>query len=251
MTISEVLGILFLSAPFLLLIYQQERSYRRKPNKSAVGEGFKSDGKSDLSSGAKSQLIKNIDSIGRALSSKHGHFKEAPFSLQASDSDNIDAIQEQIYQLCEHCQLRGISVGATFVHEDNVELLGFHGKNPAGHVVRFGKNRYSIWINPKFVGMGQVIGAILAHEIAHIFAMEKNLQFKAAKNNGDNHKASEQMTDLLAIALGMGKISLQGCSYYRAQGQVQEVGTVGYLTPEMMHFAYDHWQKNRSSTIYL
>lgn len=220
-----------------------------RSSKLVVPVGYGPPTNSNLNAETKSQLIRNLEILQKALITKRHVFRGEIFLSCIGDET---AIEKNIYKLCAHSGISGISVGLTFkpLQQNTGWATPGHGSNAAGHVFRFKDGRYSIWVNPAFIEMPEVVGAILAHEVAHIFAMENGIVFKARSNSVKDLLASEQMTDLLSIALGMGKQTLQGCAYAQFPGIDDESrlarGTVGYLKPDMLEFAYEQWKKTES-----
>ncbi len=189
------------------------------------------------------RVEKNLRNL-KAVLQRHGYvFKDEPdYRLGPLRTDNIAPIQGAVDELCEYCQLAGISVSATFkplVTERGLSVTGPETVDVPGHTFQFARHRYSLWINPRYLPRPDAVTATLAHEMAHVYCFANEISFRS--HIGQNHRASEQMTDLLAIALGLGRLLLRG-----ARGTD---GQLGYLSIEALEHAYAFWQEIRPRPI--
>jgi hypothetical protein len=96
---------------------------------------------------------------------------------------------------------------------------------------------YTIYLNPRFISSSEILIATIAHELSHIYANHNNIQFKSPDNQRGDKAYSEQMTDLLGIALGMGEIM-------HTSSECTETFDTGYLTNDMICNAHNLWKSN-------
>jgi hypothetical protein len=135
-TFSEIAGVLLLSAPFILLIIHEMRP-KEEPRRSRGV--FSQENSIPLDPAAKARLIKNIESIMRALRSRQYSMKDASFVANGANTKDSATIGSEAYSLCQHCGIQGISVAATFdALKEEFESVSNHTADAAGHVFRFG-----------------------------------------------------------------------------------------------------------------
>lgn len=96
---------------------------------------------------------------------------------------------------------------------------------------------YTIYLNPKFIEDFKKSVSTLAHEIMHVYSNHNRIKFVSPDNDRGDVEYSEQMTDLLAIVMGMGELM---CS----SSNVDNVSVGGYLSEKMVHEAYEIWEDN-------
>ena len=60
---------------------------------------------------------------------------------------------------------------------------------------------------------------------------------KLQTSSAQKGKFEEQMTDLAAIALGLGKLMIEGQFYSSREKGINCIGAVGYLKPEELNYA--------------
>lgn len=111
----------------------------------------------------------------------------------ANGSD--ESLQETTDKLAQHLYI-------TAPVKANYEWGITMAEETAGQIQGQG-SEYRIMIPFKYVGNKYAIGTILAHEISHAFLAEKNI-FLA------DNKENEMLTDITAIAFGLGKLTLNG-----------------------------------------
>jgi hypothetical protein len=155
----------------------------------------------------------------------------------------------EFYYLCEYapvkavekilsyCGLDKISVKITF---DELEAMRgsylvppmFRNDLP-GKIYRLSQNQYTIYINNKY--HPKVIASILAHEISHAYIMSSGIKFETSSSQ--KGKFEEQMTDLTTIALGLGKLMINGHFYSFREKGIDCAATVGYLKSGELEYA--------------
>ncbi|MFC1632297.1 hypothetical protein ACFL2I_07060 [Candidatus Omnitrophota bacterium] len=144
--------------------------------------------------------------------------------------------QKAAEEILSHCKLKSVSV--KIVHEylhipkELTTSIGFDPGLP-GQIYSLTKYQYDIFINKNYDW--KVIAATLAHEISHIFIRNNEILFKT--RSSENTKFQEQMTDLITIALGLGRLMQEGSSYYFEKDNIAYSGSLGYLKPNIMDYA--------------
>lgn len=81
-----------------------------------------------------------------------------------------------------------------------------------------------------YAGKKYAVGNILAHEVTHSFLFSKGIIINDAEEN-------EMFTDLATVYLGLGKFLLNGL-LVRNEKNMNEVHVLGYLSPELIYYAY-------------
>lgn len=160
-------------------------------------------------------------------------FKLSKYFYDFCENDPQQAADE----ILRHCNLKSVSI--RIIHDlldipkELVPLGVKHSQDVLGKTYMLNKFQYSIYINRNYGG--KLVAAILAHEISHVFVFYNEIQFRT--NHFDKQKFQEQITDLLTIALGLGKLMLEGNSYYFMIGDIEYYGILGYLSPRVMNYA--------------
>ena len=95
------------------------------------------------------------------------------------------------------------------------------------------KNQYTIYINNKY--HPQVIASILSHEISHAYILSSGIKFKTSSSQ--KGRFEEQMTDSATIALGLGRLMIDGHFYSFREKGIDYTGTVGYLKSGELAYA--------------
>lgn len=90
--------------------------------------------------------------------------------------------------------------------------------------------RSQIQIPLYYVGKPDALGGILAHELTHEFLIFQNIRL-------NNIAENEQLTDLASIALGLGKLVLNG-TVSTLLPSTGESHVLGYLSPELKVYVY-------------
>ncbi len=102
--------------------------------------------------------------------------------------------------------------------------------------------RLSMFLNIDFINPKESMGAIIAHEVSHLYLYFKGLQEFDSSSELD--KTSECLTDITAFIIGLGPLMLNGCGIRKRviqkPGQiVTEETRLGYLSLEQMKFAQE------------
>jgi hypothetical protein len=90
------------------------------------------------------------------------------------------------------------------------------------------KHHSYIQIPFAYLGKKFALGGILAHEMTHAFLFNREIVLEDPQEN-------EALTDLAAIFIGLGKLILNG---YITTGLSHTLEILGYLSPELLSFAY-------------
>lgn len=88
-----------------------------------------------------------------------------------------------------------------------------------------------------YVGRPYAIGAIVAHELSHQLLAHEGIWEPVVQTN-------ERLTDLAAIAAGMGKLVLNAMSSRAFEGANVAI-QLGYLDPQLTLYAYDLVNQHR------
>jgi len=137
--------------------------------------------------------------------------------------------QKAAEEILTYCGLDKISVKVTYDYleakKDSFEIPAMFRNNPPGKIYQLNQNQYTIYINNNY--HPKVIVAILSHEISHAYIMSRGIKFQTS--SAQKGKFEEQMTDLATIALGLGRLMIDGHSYSFREKGIDYTGTVGYL----------------------
>ena len=109
----------------------------------------------------------------------------------------------------------------------------------AGQIRAKGSSLSRIQIPLYYAGKPHALGGILAHELTHEYLARLNLP------DGQQLADLEPQTDLASIALGLGKLVLNGTVTVMAAA-TGEVQTIGYLSPELKAYAYRQVNRQRA-----
>lgn len=145
-------------------------------------------------------------------------------------------------KLKNHCKMDRVPIN--IVYEPLKDKPALSSPNNSTHVMgttyflNLGSHPfYTIYLNPNFTeDFGKTV-ATLAHEIMHVYSNHNQIKLTSRDDDRGNVEYSEQMTDLLAIVLGMGELM---CSSPNAN----DASAGGYLSEKMVHEAYQIWKDN-------
>ena len=93
---------------------------------------------------------------------------------------------------------------------------------------------YTIYLNPNLLNEKVTLLMVLSHELCHVYSDTNNIKFISPDNDRGNKEYSEQMTDLLGVVLGMGKLM------YTSKSDEGSFNT-GYLTDNMVRESCELW----------
>jgi hypothetical protein len=145
--------------------------------------------------------------------------------------------QKAAEEILTYCGLGKVSVKITYdeLEAQRGSLLAsamFRNDLP-GKIYQLNQNQYTIYINNTY--HPKVIAAILSHEISHAYIMSSGVKFKT--NSPQKERFEEQMTDLAAIALGLGRLMMDGHFYSFREKGIDYTGIVGYLKSGELAYA--------------
>lgn len=155
--------------------------------------------------------------------SKWTVFEPTPYfytRLESGDDDDLEVVANEIGRHLE------ILILPYLAYEWGLKIK----QEAAGQIkVRSGL-RSHVQIPLFYVGKPHALGGILAHELTHEFLISQEIGSIDTNEN-------EQLTDLASIALGLGKLVLNGTVsiLFPSTGEKQ---ILGYLAPELKAFAY-------------
>ncbi len=102
---------------------------------------------------------------------------------------------------------------------------------------RIKPSSYIIQIPFAYVGKRFALGGIIAHEMTHAFLFNREILLEDPQEN-------EVFTDLAAIFIGLGKLVINGC--ITVSPELGNIETLGYLSPDLLAFAYQKVCSQRS-----
>jgi len=140
--------------------------------------------------------------------------------LETGEDADLEYVSHSI---CEHL---GIVSAPLISYELNLRMQA----HTAGEIRYVPGHRSQIRIPLSAIGKPHPLGAILAHELTHEFLFQR----AAFWANGEHH---EEITDLASIALGLGKLVLNGMTGPSGFG-APEIEVLGYISPESKVYAY-------------
>ena len=110
------------------------------------------------------------------------------------------------------------------------DLTGRMPKTAAG---QFNLATKEILLCHLYVARPVVLAAVLAHELSHVYLFHHG----AYPQSGVNWEDCEKLTDLAAVATGLGKALLNG-TVFEVPGFGLQQHKLGYLPPEVIAHAY-------------
>jgi len=150
------------------------------------------------------------------------------------------AFEDMVKYLSNFCNLSSMNIHVVWEPltatrlldniDKSIDILGTTYVIPMGSTIY-----YSIYLNPKFLDEKKKILAVISHELSHVYASVKNINFVSPDEDRGNKEYDEQMTDLLGIALGLGKIMCY-------ESEDKESYNTGYLTNKMVCSANNIWE---------
>lgn len=145
--------------------------------------------------------------------------------------------QKAAEEILSYCGLNKISIKVTYdyleAQRDSFEIPVMFRNNPPGKIYRLNQNQYTVYINNDY--HPKVIASILSHEISHAYILSNGIKFKTS--NSQKERFEEQMTDLATIALGLGRLMIDGHFYSFREKGIDYTGTVGYLKSGELEYA--------------
>ncbi len=97
-----------------------------------------------------------------------------------------------------------------------------------------------MFLNQDFMDSKEIMGAIIAHEVSHLYLYFNGVQ--QFESSGEiKTLEDEYITDINTFVIGLGILMLKGCEVKRRiRTGPSQVGTletrIGYLSPEEMRF---------------
>lgn len=178
---------------------------------------------------------------GTTRRGKWAFFEPTPIlykKLESGDDSDLEAVVLEIGKYLELNKLPSV------IYEWGLKMK----PEVAGQIRYMGSVRSQIQIPLFYVGKPHEIGAILAHELTHEFLACEAITC-------DNADELEQLTDLASIAIGLGKLILNGTVSIMVPS-TGESHTLGYLSTELKAYTYrkvyqKHKISDKASTEYL
>ena len=162
-------------------------------------------------------LVKTREQAGWSLFGPTPDFYE---KLQSGDDGDLRSATAQV----------GKHLGITCTPSVRYEWGLKMNPDAAGQIAFRDTARSRIQIPLFYVGKPYPLGAIIAHELTHeVLALQ-------LIPNAEAHER-EPLTDLASIALGLGKLVLNG-TVHEAAPSTGEVGILGYLDLHLKGYAY-------------
>jgi hypothetical protein len=133
---------------------------------------------------------------------------DSDFYAQYNSRENkVEGLHYMAGKLFEWLNIKPNGCVVSFYSED--EMPSEAGKETAGWYTKIpleGKETEVILVNSKHINSAFAVGAILAHEMMHLYLRRKNVGFEDRLEN-------ELLTDLATIQVGFGILVLNGMSY--------------------------------------
>jgi hypothetical protein len=141
--------------------------------------------------------------------------------LESGEDQDLEAIAEElaVYLRLEPHPIVTYEWGLKF----NPEV--------AGQIQLKSGLRSHIQIPLFYVGKPEALGAILAHELSHEVIAQEKITCESLDE-------LENLTDLVSLVLGLGKLILNG-TIIEVGAQTGEGQSLGYLRPELKVYAYN------------
>lgn len=150
------------------------------------------------------------------------HFEPTPKFYEALGSDDERSLQDAVVKIAMHLEL---PVVPSFDFDWNIKMDPQH----AGQVM-INQPDAPIRIPFRYAGHAYVLGAILAHEMCHVFMNLRRI--RAASD-----EEQEPLTDLTTVCAGLGKLSLNGTLPVFDQDPTIKL-LLGYLPHDMLAYAF-------------
>jgi len=101
------------------------------------------------------------------------------------------------------------------------------------------KIRLSVFLNQEFIWSKEVMCAIIAHEVSHLYLYFKGVQ-NFESSDEIKERQNEYLTDITTFVIGLGELMLNGCKAQKITQKdseiIREDITLGYLSQEQMSF---------------
>ena len=149
-------------------------------------------------------------------------FEPTPSFYEKLESGDDNDLEEAATAIGRHMEL---SVIPSITYEWGLKMK----PEAAGQIRYMGSLRSQIQIPLFYVGKPLALGAILAHELTHEFLFSKGIMCTSEDE-------LEQLTDLTSIAVGLGKLVLNG-TFTEMVPSMGEGHTLGYLSPDLKAYA--------------
>jgi hypothetical protein len=155
------------------------------------------------------------------------HFEPASSFYNALASDDEEGLKSAAAQIASHLEL---PVVPPVDFDWGIKMEPQH----AGQV-RFDRPGAPIRIPFQYAGRGYVLGAILAHELCHVFMAVRQICPSSAEED-------EPLTDLMTVCAGLGKLSLNG-TIPESNGNPTMRFQLGYLPHDLFLYTYSQVNK--------
>jgi len=119
----------------------------------------------------------------------------------------------------------------------NPHIITVNESLPIKHI------RLSMFLNKDFITSKEAMGAIMAHEVSHLYLYFNGLQEFNSSSELRN-PLMEYLTDITAFVIGLGNLMLNGCvinkrTIHHRDRVITEEIRLGYLSPEQMKLAHE------------
>ena len=155
------------------------------------------------------------------------HFEPTEQFYEALGSDSETCLQEAASEIALHLRL---PVVPTVDFDWAIKMEPQH----AGQV-RLDHPKAPIRIPFRYAGRAYALGAILAHELCHVFMNVRRIRASSMAEN-------EPLTDLMTVFSGLGKLSLNGTFPY-GNGDLAIRLKLGYTPHDLLLYAFEQVNK--------
>lgn len=185
----------------------------------------------------------DLKTLYETLNNKRNVIEQADYNhcINLLNKKNRIEYGEVVKYLQNFLDLKEASINITWEPLDNkntlsdtrseTNILGTTYTIPMGTIIF-----YTIYLNPqKLINNKESMLATIAHELTHVYVSYNRIKLLSPDEDRGNKEYNEQMTDLLGIVLGMGRLMA-------TSSNENESYDTGYLTRNMICKSYDIWK---------
>ena len=190
-------------------------------------------------------INEDLKTLYKTLNNKRNVIEQANYNhcINLLNKKNRIEYGEVVKYLQNFLDLKEASINITWEPLDNkntlsdtrseTNILGTTYTIPMGTIIF-----YTIYLNPqKLINNKESMLATIAHELTHVYASYNSIKLLSPDEDRGNKEYNEQMTDLLGIVLGMGRLMA-------TSSNENESYDTGYLTRNMICESYDIWKND-------